>query len=192
MGATGTRSTVCSSDRTAARIDELQFELGEGPQWLAMSTGESTLQADLSSADHSEWPLLGSALMELAVAALFTVPMRMGAVIVGAASLYRDSVGDLTDDQRISALAIASAIAAPAIERAVHSAAENAPRESALSPALRREVHQATGMILVQLNTTATIAYARLQAYAFANGRTVLSVARDVIARTLIFTDDTQ
>jgi hypothetical protein len=42
-------------------------------------------------------------------------------------------------------------------------------------------------MILVQLDTTATIAYSRLQAYAFAQGRTVLSVARDVVTRTLAF-----
>jgi AmiR/NasT family two-component response regulator len=48
-------------------------------------------------------------------------------------------------------------------------------------------VHQATGMILVQLDTTATIAYSRLQAYAFAEGRTVLSVARDVVTGTLAF-----
>ncbi|WP_354576765.1 ANTAR domain-containing protein [Frigoribacterium sp. UYMn621] len=59
--------------------------------------------------------------------------------------------------------------------------------ESVAVPALRREAHQATGMILVQLDTTATIAYSRLQAYAFAQGRTVLSVARDVVTRTLTF-----
>jgi AmiR/NasT family two-component response regulator len=58
-----------------------------------------------------------------------------------------------------------------------------------VAPALRREVHQATGMILVQLNTSATIAYSRLQAYAFAEGRTVQSVAHDVVARVLTFED---
>ena len=56
-----------------------------------------------------------------------------------------------------------------------------------VTPAMRREVHQATGMILVQLDTTATIAYSRLQAYAFANGRTVQDVARDVVRRHLSF-----
>ena len=64
---------------------------------------------------------------------------------------------------------------------------DQAAVESAAAPALRREVHQATGIVLVQLDTTATVAYARLQAYAFANGRTVLTVARDVVAGSLTF-----
>ena len=61
--------------------------------------------------------------------------------------------------------------------------------ESAAAPAFRREVHQVTGIILVQLKTTATIAYARLQAYAFANGITVHAVARDVVSGSLTFED---
>jgi hypothetical protein len=44
-------------------------------------------------------------------------------------------------------------------------------------------------MMLVQLDTTATIAYSRLQAYAFAQGRTVASVSHDVITRALNFED---
>jgi AmiR/NasT family two-component response regulator len=58
-----------------------------------------------------------------------------------------------------------------------------------VSPALRREVHQATGVILVQLDTTATIAFSRLQAYAFAQGQTVQSVSHDVVTGELTFED---
>jgi hypothetical protein len=65
-------------------------------------------------------------------------------------------------------------------------------RESALMPALRREVHQATGMILVQLDTSATVAYSRLQAYAFANGQSVQAVAHDVVTGKLTFTNTTR
>ena len=68
---------------------------------------------------------------------------------------------------------------------------EGSTLESATAPALRREVHQATGMILVQLNTTATVAYSRLQAYAFSRGRTVQDVAHDVVAGTLTFDETT-
>jgi AmiR/NasT family two-component response regulator len=52
---------------------------------------------------------------------------------------------------------------------------------------MRREVHQATGMILAQLNVPATEAFFRLRAHAFATGRTVQDVAHDVVTRILDF-----
>jgi GAF domain-containing protein len=191
ISAAGGQSTLGSSDAVAARIDELQFELGEGPQWVAARSGHIVMIPDVASDSHHEWPVFGAALTELGVGAVFSVPLRMGAVTLGAATLYRTRPGELSKDQQISALAIASAIASRAVQGGLRSATDDAPPESAAIPALRREVHQATGMILVQLDTTATIAYSRLQAYAFANGRTVQSVAHDVVLRTLTFDDQT-
>jgi AmiR/NasT family two-component response regulator len=57
------------------------------------------------------------------------------------------------------------------------------------APAMRREVHQATGVVLVQLNITPTEAFFVLRAYAFANGLAVLGVAQDVLAGRLNFSD---
>jgi GAF domain-containing protein len=183
----GAQSTLGSSNGVAARIEELQFELGEGPQRAATSTGEIVMIPDVDSGDHGDWPVLGAALRELPVGAVFSVPMRMGAVTVGVATLYCDKPRELTLDQQTTALAIASAITSTAVQRAMLSASDDAAAESATMPALRREVHQATGIILVQLRTTATIAYSRLQAYAFANGETVQAVAHEVVTGTLTF-----
>jgi len=187
MVPSGARLTLASSDEVAARIDELEFELGEGPQGATARSGEIVSITDVSEHDHEEWPVFGAALRELPVGSLFCIPMLMGAVTLGVATLYGAAPRELTLDQQIAALAIASSIAGLAVERAMHSAAAESTHESATSPALRREVHQATGIMLVQLNTTATIAYARLQAYAFANGRTVEAVAHDVVAGILTF-----
>jgi hypothetical protein len=52
------------------------------------------------------------------------------------------------------------------------------------------EVHQATGMIIVQLGVSAEIAFARLRAYAFAQNRRLRDVARDVVARRLRFSPE--
>ena len=182
--------TVCTSDTTAAQIDDLQFSLGEGPQWVAASAGELVAVPDVASDSHERWPVFGSSIRELEVGALFAVPMIMGAVTVGAVTLHRVLHGDLNGVQRSYALAIASAIASTAVHRAMRAAGDDDGAESRSAPALRREVHQATGMILVQLSTTATVAYSRLQAYAFANERTIQDVARDVVNRTLVFDDD--
>lgn len=185
----GTWLTLGSTDAVASRLDELQFELGEGPQWDAARSGRLTAVVDVARTLHERWPVLGSAITEPSVGSLFCVPINMGAVTLGVVSLYTDRAIDLTDDQRVTALAIASAVAVAVAREAMASAASDTGAESEVSPALRREVHQATGMVLAQLDTTATDAYSRLQAYAFAHGRTVQSVARDVVNGLLIFED---
>ncbi|MBC7595359.1 MAG: GAF and ANTAR domain-containing protein [Kineosporiaceae bacterium] len=187
MTASGVRMTLCSSGVIAARIDELQFELGEGPQSSVVRSGQIVMIPDVASGGHDDWPVLGAALGELAVGAIFCVPIQMGAVTVGVATLYSDRPLTLDHHQQATALAIASAIAGGAVQQAMVSAIDEVAVESAAAPVLRREVHQATGIVLVQLDTTATVAYARLQAYAFANGITVLTVARDVVAGSLSF-----
>lgn len=185
IAGSGERLTVCSSNATAARIDELQVELGEGPQFATAESGEIASIGDVSSNGHDAWPVFGLALGELSVGAIFCIPIQLGAVVLGVATLYSESPRELTGDQQVTARAIASAIAGPAVSRAVQSSVDESPPELVL----HREVHQATGIVLVQLNTTATIAYSRLQAYAFANGRTVLEVAHDVVTGSLTFED---
>ena len=56
-----------------------------------------------------------------------------------------------------------------------------------MAPALRREVHQATGMIISQLDISATAAFARLQGQAFVTERPIDDVAHDVVLGRLDF-----
>jgi AmiR/NasT family two-component response regulator len=49
------------------------------------------------------------------------------------------------------------------------------------------QVHQATGMMKVQLGVSMKQAFVRLQAYAFAQGRPLSDVAADVVAGRLRF-----
>lgn len=192
MSSSGTPLSLGSSDAVAARIEELQFELGEGPQWSAARSGEIAMIPDVAVGPHDEWPVLGAALGELSVGAIFCIPIRMGAVTVGVATLYSDRPRELNQQQQTTALAIASAIASTAVHQAMSSADADLAAETTATPALRREVHQATGMLIVQLTTTATVAYARLQAYAFSHGRTLQAVAHDVVSGSLTFEDNPQ
>jgi len=185
--ASGSQSSLCSSDPVAARLDELQFELREGPQWEATRTGAIVLIDDVVESSHERWPVFGMALRELDVAALFAIPLVLGAVTVGAVGLYRSIPGSLTDRELSAATAAASAIASVAVRHALASAGEHGAPESSAAPAMRREIHQATGMIVVQLQTTATIAHSRLLAHAFGSARSVHEVAHDVVSRRLNF-----
>ncbi|MGO9148798.1 MAG: ANTAR domain-containing protein [Acidimicrobiales bacterium] len=55
---------------------------------------------------------------------------------------------------------------------------------------LRLVVHQACGMVAVQLGVSLTEALIRLRAYSFANDRPIAAIAEDVVARRLHFDPD--
>lgn len=186
--AAGRQSTICATNSTAARIDELQFELGEGPHWEAISSGAPVIIDDIHAIAMTEYPTFGAAVVALNVGALFTVPLSLGAVSVGVVGLYRSTPGSFTPAMLRHARRLSDLTTTRAVRQAVTSAEADSPGpEPASAPALRREVHQATGMILAQLDISATEAFIRLRAHAFATGRSAQEVAHDVVTRMLDF-----
>lgn len=181
------QSMIYASDPVAARIDELQFDLGEGPSFDSIRTAKPTLLGNLRDEPGARWPIFAASVADIEARALFVFPMLLGAVCVGVASLYRNTVGDLNDDDINTGTTVARSIAGPALRRAVR-LSEVDTTEDGISPVeLRRDVHQATGMVLAQLNITPTDAFSRLRAYAFATNQTVQEVAREVLSRRLDF-----
>ena len=186
FGRPGGDSTICVSDGIAVELDQLQFDLGEGPRFQAARTGRAVVSEDLRSGVQPEWPVFGGAAARLGVGSVFSFPLLVGSAVLGVADLYRRTPGPLGIDATARARSIARRVAGPAAEHAGRSAKSDEP-ESREAPALRREVHQATGMILIQLDVSADEAFALLRARAFTSGRTVEDVARDVVQRRLDF-----
>lgn len=187
IGAGGHQSTVCTSDVMTEKLDQLQFDLGEGPRWEVMRTGSAVLCPDVRADAHPHWPVFGAAAGALGVGALFAFPIMMGAVRLGVVDLYRTEAGGLDRDTRRRAIVLARMVAARAVSDAVRTADHPDAVPEQASAALRREVHQATGMILIQLNTTATDAFALLRSYAFTTNRTVAALAHDVVTGLIDF-----
>jgi hypothetical protein len=65
-------------------------------------------------------------------------------------------------------------------------------RDEALSDGVfgRPEIHQAVGMVLVQLGIGPEEALARMRAWAYFEQRMLIDVARDVVERRLVFTEE--
>jgi hypothetical protein len=187
FGRDGQQSTVCASDTVSARGDTIQLELGEGPHWDALTVGLAVLAPDLGDPRELRWPVFSEAARDLGMVAVFAFPMTMGAVRVGAVDLYCDKPRRLDVHQVSLAVSMAGRAAGPAVRQAVRSAEDPRSLEDERSPALRREVHQATGMIQVQLDIDATDAFMRLRAHSFADGRPVAEVAHDVVTGRLDF-----
>jgi hypothetical protein len=183
------QSTISASDQLAADIDELQYVLGEGPHWDALRDGTAVSAPNIRTSVETGWPVLSAALVGLHIGALFAFPLRMGAVTVGVADLYRLTPGDLDEREQTAATSLARATAPRALQIATAMARDDVPEKPGLAVELRREVHQATGMILVQLNVDATEAFLRLKAYSFSSGISIQDVANDVVQRRLNFRD---
>ena len=186
------RETLSASDATAATLDDLQFTLGEGACLEAASSGLPVLIPDIHDrVDAARWPVFAAAVAEqTGVRALFALPLQLGTINVGVLDLYRETPGPLLGHELRDVSAATDA--AMLLMLAAHPRPEldegGPPDEDRRID--RVEVHQATGMVLVQLAVPAEDAFARLRAYAFAQRRPLNDVARDVVARRLVFTDE--
>ena len=183
------QGSLGASDGVSRAIEELQFALGEGPCLDAHRGERPVLEPDLLSPARPRWPAFSPPALDAGGRAVFAFPLRLGAVRIGALDLYRDHPGQLTDDQHADALVVADVVA----EAVLMLQADAPPGLLAAALAdgadLHPTVHQATGMIAVQLGVDGGEALVRLKAFAFGNGRSLDDVARDVLERRLRFDD---
>jgi GAF domain len=190
--ASGNRGVVCATDDVSARIEDLQFTFGEGPCVDAVQSGAPVLVGDLSQPEDiavDRWPALMRAAATDGVHAMFAFPLRIGAISVGALDLYRDAPGDLGASELTRALLAADAAALALLRMDADgndAFADNADSRSTF----QLQVHQATGMVQVQLGVKTEEALLMLRARAFASGRTIAEVAIDVVARRIRFSSE--
>ena len=181
------RGSVCTTDTVSALIEQLQYDLGEGPCVDAYHEDRPVLESDLAEPVNLRWLAFTGPVLDAGVRAVFGFPLHVGAVRLGALHLYRDRPGPLTDEQHADALVMADIAA-----QAVLVLQANAP-PGQLATALMASadfqyvVHQASGMVAVQLDVSVAEALIRLRAYAFGNDRPLAEVTRDVVARLLRF-----
>lgn len=189
LGAPFGSETVCASDDHAAGLDELQIDFGAGPCWDALRTRAPFVDADLDRASETGWPWLRNALRERGVRAVYAFPLTIGPLDVGALDLYALEPSALNTAQIERASALADAATAHVVRQVVRKLPV-AGHDDDDDPGTfsRREVHQATGMIIAQMRLNADDAFALLRAHAFAVGRPVRDVAADVVSRRIVFT----
>ncbi|WP_322411327.1 GAF and ANTAR domain-containing protein [Microbacterium invictum] len=178
--------TVCASNAVAARIDEIQIDLGEGPCWEALSTRHPVLENDLQRTGGSSWPVAREAFRSLRIGALFAFPMHVGDLSVGSVDLFSHTARQLPPSLVDDVAALADIAAHQVLRRVLHDL-DGTEEGMSEGPYSRREMHQASGMIAAQLRIRVDDALVVLRAHAFASGRSVRSVASDVIARRVTF-----
>jgi GAF domain-containing protein len=179
------RGSLCTTDKVSHLIEELQYELGEGPCVDAYRQDKVVTEPDLADPLTRRWFAFSPPAIDAGVRAVFGFPLRVGSVRLGALNLYRDSPGPLSNDQHADALVVADVAARWVLEVQAGAPPDAIARELEIGADFHYIVHNAAGMLSVQQGISVAEALIRLRAFAFGSDRLLADVARDVVARTL-------
>lgn len=172
----GVHGVTAASDTVSSALEDLQFTLGEGPCIDAHGSQLPVLVPDLDVGAVDRWPAYAPAARERGVRAVFAFPMHAGATGVGVLDVYRERSGRMSGDFVAQAETFAE-LAGMMLLRT--------DDDSDLALGSRAEVHQAQGMLMVQLGVSLDEALLRLRAYAFARNMPISDVARAIVGRAL-------
>lgn len=181
------QETWGASDEWAGELESFQYTVGEGPGLEAFTTGGPVLVPDLA-ADARRWPGFVQTTSPLELAAMFAFPLQLGAIRLGMLDLYRRRPGRLSNRELTDATVLANLATVAVLEQARQDKAVG-DSEPARFAGPYQEVSIATGMVAAQLEVGLEEALVRLRGRAFAEGRSVLDLARDVLARNIRFDD---
>jgi GAF domain-containing protein len=179
------RGSLCSTDEVSQLIEDLQYALGEGPCVDAYQQDKVVTEPDLAHPATRRWIAFSPPAIEAGVRAVFGFPLRVGTVRLGALNLYRDSPGPLSADQHADALVVADVAARWVLEAQAGAPPDAIARELEIGADFHYIVHNAAGMVSVQLGISVAEALIRLRAFAFSSDRVLADVARDVVSCTL-------
>jgi len=179
------RGSLCTTDEVSTRIEELQYHLGEGPCVEAYQTDRVVLEPNLADPATPRWPGFTPPAVGAGARAVLAFPLRLGAVRLGALNLYRVRPVPLSDDQHADGLMLADVIAGWVLDMQAGAPAGAVAEMVEQGADFHYGLHNAAGMVSVQLGVSVTEALVRLLAYAFGHDRPLSAVAEDVTARKL-------
>jgi hypothetical protein len=188
LGAPFDAETLAATSSRAVTLDETQIDLGEGPAWDAHRTYRPTEMQIDDERHFAAWPVFGLSAEAAGARTVLAIPLLVGTSSIGAVTLYSSTPIRLDAPLLRVAGRLSGELATAVVAQAMNSSEGGSlARDPALS---RREVHQATGMVMSQMRSTPADALLMIRAYAFAEGIGVRDVAALVIARSLDFSLD--
>jgi GAF domain-containing protein len=186
MTATAQRTVLYASDEVVAHIEALQFSLGEGPCVEAFETHRPVLVPDLAATSAPSWPVFAEEMIDQPVSAIFAFPLQSDAISLGAIDLYRRRTGRLSSKELAIAVALTDVAAMVLLAvRLGESPLGGIGAQQWTLHGDRGVVHQASGVMMAAFDLSPEQALSRLRGYAFATGRMVDDVARDIVVRVL-------
>ena len=171
----------------SALIEQLQYDLGEGPCVDAYHHDRPVLEPDLADPAAPRWLAFTGPAVEAGVRAVFGFPLQVGRRPARRAQPVPRPAGPLTDEQHADALVMADVAAQAVLVLQAEAPPGQLAAELEAGADFQYVVHQASGMVAAQLEVSVGQALIRLRAYAFGNDRPLADVATRRRGRTLRF-----
>jgi hypothetical protein len=181
--------SVGTTNEISALLEDLQFTLGEGPGLDAYAEARPVLEPDLAHPDTARWPAFAPPAVHAGARAVFSFPLSLDSVHLGALNLYRDTPGTLTPDQWADGLVLGAVATVVILGMQAEAPSGDLAPELEEGADFRLAVHQAAGMVAAQLDVDTTEGLLWLRGYACSNDRSVSHVADDVLTGRLRFDD---
>jgi GAF domain-containing protein len=179
MSQRGQAATVACSDDVASQVNELQYELAEGPCLTALADGRPAQINDLAT--ETRWPRFTSQAAGTGIRSCLSLPLIAHDETVGALNLYALVPGAFGPAQIRRAERFAENAAgalALGLRLVSYSDLANQLRASLTS---RAAIDQAVGIIMAQDRCTQHVAFATLRAASQNRNVKLRDVARDVV-----------
>lgn len=178
------RVTLCATDDRAARLEDLQDVLGQGPGPTAYLTGRP-VDVVVGLDDDARWPEFAQAVRDqLGPTRVHALPVRPQDEVLGVLTCHQPP------QQQLGLPPPTAQFLADAIGVALLRDPTSQELTGSSPWMSRAAVHQATGMVMAQLHVGGEDALALLRAHAFAADQTLGEISSAVIRRALSFTQD--
>lgn len=180
VGRDGESGVASSTDPRIALLADVSFTTGDGPGIEAFRLRRPVLVSDLARQRH-RWPGFVDAAGGAGAGAVYCFPLQVGGVILGVLDLYSDR-GRTLDDEEVSLALAYTHLAALAI-LGEHAFTDQDWDQGPWEPLVdhRAEIHQAQGMVMVDLGVDLAEALLRMRAHAYSEGRPLIEIAQAII-----------
>jgi hypothetical protein len=181
MSGAGSEAVAAVSDPRTRSVEELQFDLGEGPGRDAFAAGRPVLTSDMEGEGaFARWPAYAAAAVRAGVGSAYAFPLQIGEMRFGVITFYAEAARALDEAALNACAGFVEAATEAVVDGRAGTVDGHRPRLSgALS--FRTEIYQAQGMVMVDLGIDLAGALARMRAHAFATGTDLDQLARDII-----------
>lgn len=180
---------LCVSDSRMGALEGMQFTAGQGPCRDAFDGRMPVLVPRLDLGASRRWPMFVDLAITSGIGAVFAYPLSAAGAAIGVLTLYQDTAGALSASQHDDSVMVAEVLTETlfALQDAAPDDALAAEFDDAV--AYRAQIHQASGMVSVQLGVSTHDALSVIRAYSFAHELPVEQVAVDIVERRLRLDD---
>lgn len=176
----GRLATVASSNDTVMKMDDHQYETGEGPCLSAAAEGHWFHIESL--ADETRWPVFVPLAMDEGIASILSTPLMTAERPLGALNIYSNTERAFAGPQQEVAALFASQASAILADAGFSDEQMGKPLADAL--VVRQTIAQAQGVLMARANITPVDAAAAIHRSARAAGVTVAQQASTIVQST--------